>query len=280
MENVFVVNQRKVEILKQKIREKEFNSFHVLADFDRTLTLAKQNGHRMPSVIAILREDEKYLGKDYKEKAEKLFLKYHPIEINPNIDRNEKKKEMEKWWREHFRLLSESGLKKKDLEDVVFSGKIRLREGVLKFIDFLKEEEIPLVIMSGNGLGGEVIEMYLEKEKRMHSNIYVISNSFYWDEEGKISGFKEPIVHMLNKDETLINNFSFFKEIENKKNVILFGDNIEDVDMVKGFDYDFLIKFGFLNENVKENIEYYQKFYDVLILNDSSFSFINDLFGI
>lgn len=217
MENVFVVNQRKVETLKQKIREKEFNSFHVLADFDRTLTLAKQNGHRIPSVIAILREDEKYLGRDYKEKAEKLFLKYYPIEINPNIDRNKKKKEMEKWWREYFRLLSESGLKKKDLEDVVFSGKIRLREGVLKFIDFLKEEEIPLVIMSGNGLGGEVIEMYLEKEKRMHSNIYVISNSFYWDEEGKISGFKEPIVHMLNKDETLINNFSFFKEIENKK---------------------------------------------------------------
>jgi cytosolic 5'-nucleotidase 3 len=280
MQNIFVVNQNKLNTLKEKIKKNNFDSFHVLVDFDRTLTLAFQKGEKIPSIIAILRKDEKYLGKKYQKEAEKLFLKYHPIEVDINIKREEKKREMEKWWREHFKLLIESGLTRKNLRDVVFSGKIKLRDGVLEFFDFLHQKNVPLVIMSGNGLGGEVIKMYLQKVKRLYPNIYIISNSFYWDDEGRISGVKEPIVHMLNKDETLIKKFSFFNKIEKRKDVMLFGDNIEDVDMIKGFEYNFLIKFGFLNENVEKNIEHYKKFYDALILNDSSFSFINNLFKI
>ncbi|MBU1349747.1 hypothetical protein KJ978_03455, partial [Patescibacteria group bacterium] len=43
------------------------------------------------------------------------------------------------------------------------------------------------------------------------------------------------------------------------------------------FDYDNLIKIGFLNENVKENLEEYKKNYDVVILNDGSMEYVNDL---
>ena len=47
--------------------------------------------------------------------------------------------------------------------------------------------------------------------------------------------------------------------------------------MVKGFDYENLIKIGFLNENVEENLESFKANYDVLILNDSSMDYINKL---
>ncbi|MBU2415738.1 hypothetical protein KKH86_00740 [Patescibacteria group bacterium] len=65
--------------------------------------------------------------------------------------------------------------------------------------------------------------------------------------------------------------------IKNRKNVLLLGDSFGDTEMINGFDYDNLIKIGFLNENVKENLEEYKKNYDVVILNDGSMEYVNDL---
>ena len=70
---------------------------------------------------------------------------------------------------------------------------------------------------------------------------------------------------------------SIFKKIKDRKNVLLLGDSLGDIGMITGFDYDNLIKIGFLNENVKENVEYYKRNYDAIILNDSSMDFINKL---
>lgn len=47
--------------------------------------------------------------------------------------------------------------------------------------------------------------------------------------------------------------------------------------MVQGFDYENLIKIGFLNDKIGENLEYYKKNFDVVILNDGSLEFINSL---
>ncbi len=64
---------------------------------------------------------------------------------------------------------------------------------------------------------------------------------------------------------------------KNRKNIILLGDNLEDIGMVKGFNYDNLIKIGFLNENVEENLEQYKRNYDVIILNDSPLDYVSGL---
>jgi 5'-nucleotidase len=58
---------------------------------------------------------------------------------------------------------------------------------------------------------------------------------------------------------------------------MLLGDGLGDIKMIEGFDYDNLIKIGFLNENVEENLEQYKRSYDVLILNDSSIGYVNGL---
>ena len=47
--------------------------------------------------------------------------------------------------------------------------------------------------------------------------------------------------------------------------------------MVKGFEYDNLIKIGFLNEKAEENLNIYKKNYDVVILNDGSMKYVNGL---
>jgi len=213
----------------------------------------------------------------YAEKAHALFNKYYLIEINPNISLKEKKKAMREWWTIHFELLIRSGLNKKDLKKVAMSEKIRLREGVLEFIDFLHYHKIPLIIMSSSGLGGDAISIYFKKKSRLYNNIYIVSNSFEWGENGNAISVKKPIIHGMNKDETMIQNFPIFKIIKNRKNVLLLGDSLGDVGMIKGFDYDNLIKIGFLNDNIEDNIEYYKKSYDVIILNDSSMDYVNKL---
>jgi len=81
----------------------------------------------------------------------------------------------------------------------------------------------------------------------------------------------------MNKDETVLKKFPFFKKIKDRKNVILLGDNLEDVGMAKGFGYENLIKIGFLNENVKENLRPYKQNFDVIILNDSPINHVNTL---
>ncbi|MFH1838116.1 MAG: hypothetical protein ABH808_01295 [Candidatus Kuenenbacteria bacterium] len=278
--NIIISNPKKLEKITKAIIKEGLEKIHILSDFDRTLTYTFVNNKRIPSLtslISILR-DEKYLTPDYPKKAHALFAKYHAIEINPNISLIKKKKMMHQWWNKHSNLLIKSGLNKKDIEKVVRSNKIVFRKGALEFFSILHDHNIPLIIMSSAGLGEDSISLYFKNHKILRNNIHIISNKAIWDKNGNAIGFKKPIIHCANKDETLIKNFpNIYKKIKNKKNVILLGDSMGDVGMVEGFDYCHLIKIGFLNEKIEENLEIYKKNYDVILLNDSSMIYVKDL---
>lgn len=276
MENIVISDPERLEKSKKSIAEGGAGKIHILSDFDRTLTKAFVDGKGIPSLLSILYE-ENYLTPDYASKAQSLYEKYHPIEIDPNIPFERKKMAMCEWWNTHISLLIKSGLNKKDLEKAVGSGRVKLRRGFREFSDFLKARNIPLIIMSSSGLGGDVILMYLKKEKVLHDNIHVISNEYEWDENGKAVAIKEPIIHCLSKYETLISDFPVYDRVKDRKNVLLIGDSLDDVGMVQGFDYDNLIKIGFLNENTEKGLEYFKRIYDAVLLNDSPMDFINDL---
>ncbi|NCF75174.1 MAG: hypothetical protein GWO87_01660 [Xanthomonadaceae bacterium] len=270
--NIIISNPIRLEKIKKEMIKDGVGKIYVLADFDRTLT---KNGKSRPSIISILR-DKNYLRSDYSQKAKALFNKYHPMEVDPYILMKQKKKAMEEWWRSHFNLLVKSGLNKKDLKSIIELGIIEFREGVLEFLDFLKEYKIPLVIMSSGGLGKDPIKIFLNKKKRLYNNIHIISNSYNWDKAGNAISVEEPIIHCMNKDETMIQKFPVFKVIKERKNVLLLGDNLGDIGMIDGFDYDNLIKIGFLNSEIEKNLEEYQRSYDVLILNDGSMDYVNN----
>jgi len=273
--NIIILNPKRLERLKKAILKKGKERLHILSDFDRTLTYAFVKGEKVPSLISILRSSGKYLGKDYAERANALYEKYHPIEINLKLPFQKRKKAMEEWWRTHFELLIKSGLNKKHLKEVAKSPKIKFRKGALEFFDILYKYKIPLVIMSSSGLGGDVILEVLKERKKLYSNIYIVSNAFIWDKRGQAIKVKEPIIHTLNKDEAILKHFSFYPKIKNRKNILLLGDSLEDIKMIEGFKYDNLIKIGFLNESIRENLEEYKKTFDILILNDSSMNYVN-----
>ncbi len=274
-EQIIIPNKSSFEAIKEKIIYGGLDNLHIIADFDRTMTKAfDSSGNKVVSTISHLREKH-YIDESYSKKAKDLFSKYHPIEMDVNISEENKRKAMNKWWNEHFDILIESGLNKKHLKQIVNEGNIEFRDGVLEFLDILNDKKIPLIIMSSNGVG-DCIEMQLEKHKRNYQNIYIITNTYNWDKDGNAISVKKPIIHVMNKTETTVKHLSCYNEIKQRKNVLLLGDGLGDVGMIEGFNYDNLLKIGFLNYSIDESLNKFKENFDVLITNDGNFSVIND----
>lgn len=72
-------------------------------------------------------------------------------------------------------------------------------------------------------------------------------------EEEQLIGFKEPLIHTFNKNESVIpSNCQYFDELAHRSNVILLGDSIGDASMAQGVHKPrALLKIGFLNEVVR-----------------------------
>lgn len=277
MDNVIISNFERFKQIKSELLTCGFDNLHVISDFDRTLTHAfLENGDFVSSTMSILR-DENHLSLEYSKKANALFDFYHPIEIDVNVSLDDKKKAMEEWWTKHSDLLIESGLNKSDLFKAAKSKRIRFRENTLESMILLNNNNVPFVILSASGLGDISIIETLRAHKMYLQNVDVISNKYIWDEKGYAINFVKPHIHSFNKNETALKDSLFYPKIKNRKNVILLGDSLGDVKMVEGFEYNTLLKIGFLNFDVEKHLDEYTKHYDVVITNDSSMKFIYDL---
>ena len=271
-----VANPERLREKKEIFKTEGLEKIHILSDFDRTLTYGSVDGLKTPSIISMLR-DGKHLSGEYARKAHALYDQYHPIEVDVNISVEEKKKAMQKWWNTHNKLLVESGLSKADLEDIVERGQVKFREGVGDFLDWLAEKDIPLVIMSASGCG-DAVEMFFKKIGKDYPNIHYVTNQFEWDENGMAVAAKEPIIHSLNKDETVLSDLpEIYKQVKKRKNVILLGDGLHDLDMVKGFEYDNLISVGFQNYDNDKIGDEYKKRFDLVLAGDGGFGKVNKL---
>lgn len=274
LENIVIPDKKKLENLKRKISEDGIEKFHVVADFDRTLTKAFVNGEKASTVIAQIRNGN-YLTPDYAPEAHRLFDFYHPIEINPKIPAKEKNAKMQEWWTKHFELLIKCGLTKQIMNEIVKKRELKFREKALDFIDYLHEKNIPLVIISAGP--GDMIEQYLRQEKRLYDNTKIIANFLKFDEKGKAIGVHEPIIHSCNKHEIEIKKHDFYEKIRRRTNVLLLGDGLEDLGMIEEFPHKYLIKIGYLNEEPEKSLEDFRKSFDVIILNDGSMDYVNGL---
>jgi len=95
------------EALKKKIKKFTKDNFHIVADFDSTLTKAFVDGESIPSSYALVREGV-YLSPEYHTKANALKDYYHPIETSFIISSREKCKKMVEWWSKLLNFLFQS----------------------------------------------------------------------------------------------------------------------------------------------------------------------------
>jgi len=277
MENIIISDKNKYEEIIRNISEWGFSNLHILSDFDKTLTKEFINWEKRPSLISVLRR-QNILWEDYSKKAYELFDYYNPIEIDPNIDIEEKKIQMTIWWEKHLDLLVHSWLKRQDIDKAINSWIIRFREWVKDFLKKMQVENVPVIIISANGLWSDSNYLFLEQNNVLFDNIKVISNSFIWDENWIAVSYNKPVIHVFNKDETVLKSFpDIYGNIVARKNVILLWDSLGDPGMITWFDYDSLLKIWFLNDKIDELLEEYKKNYDVVIIWDWEFDFVNEI---
>jgi cytosolic 5'-nucleotidase 3 len=288
MENIILNN--KAQKIIDKIISEWVEKLHILADFDKTLTKAYPNGKDRWALISVLYNDG-YLSEEYQKTAQWYYKHYHAIEIDETISLEQRKNAMLEWWTKHKIILIKEWISKQHIYDAMKSENLELRDGSKDFFESLYKRNVPIVILSAGWLWTLSIEKYLENNGCMYDNINLIGNDFVWDENGVAIDFKKPIIHSMNKDETVLKDFPIFDKIKDRKNIILLWDSPSDVDMAKWFEYDNLLKIWFFNktpptieqsgdeqQKVREkNIEKFKSVYDVLILNDGDLSFVNEI---
>ncbi len=268
LENTYIKDIKKLNKKIETIKKEGKDNIQIISDFDKSLTQFIVDGQQFKSVIAQIR-DGLYLGEEYTKKANAFYDYYHPIEIDPNISFQEKKEKMKEWWSKHIILQAEQGLSKKIVDEVNKNSKIKLRDFVKEVIYETNQNNIPFLILS-SGIG-DFIEQILKNKECLLNNIFIISNFYDYDENGLVKGYKENVIHLLNKNEYGVKETKYYEKVKNKKNILLFGDSLSDVNMSDGFDYKEIITVGFLNENKEKLLDIYLDNFDIVITNDGSF---------
>jgi len=278
MQKIIYSNKQQFLETLENMKNEGLKNLHFLADFDNTLTKAFVNWQKTPSLVSAIRLKNWMLWEECALEDTKLFEKYHPIEIDPNVSIEDKKKYMTRWWEKSFELFIKYWLSKDILEEVWKTDLIEFRDWVKEFFEFTAKNNIPVIVISASWLWVESIEVLLKNHNLDYQNIEIISNNYIWDEQGKAIWYKEPIIHSFNKAETILKEFSeIFAKIKNRKNVILLWDSLWDHHMVDWFDYKNLINIWFLNDKIDKLLEEYTKRYDLVITWDWDFAVVNEI---
>lgn len=251
------------EDVNEKLKNWSDDTIHILADFDRTISDCNSS-----SSWSILSKKD-LMPTEYAEERNVFYNHYRPIEKDENLDPDTKNKIMTEWWGKHIGLfvkykLPESVIKSaaRDLEVMLF------RDGAKEFLEDMHKRKIPVIIIS-SGIGN-FVEQFLIKNKCNFNNIYIVSN-FIKFENGIAVGVADNIIHSLNKNEAAIPP-EVKKLIENRPNIILLGDKIEDTRMATDDAREQALKIGFLEDKLEENLRYYMENFDVVCTDNTPFN--------
>ncbi|KAF7722423.1 5'-nucleotidase, cytosolic III [Apophysomyces ossiformis] len=210
-----------------------------------------------------------------KIETKRIYDKYYPIEINRNMMYEEKVPFMVKWWQEAHQLMIKEGITKKDIEEMVEYADVQLRPKLDTVLDICREKAIPFLVFSA-GIGN-IIEQILKNAGLYHENMHIVSNMMQFDEEGRCYDFAEPLIHVFNKSEFQLETTPYYKQIEHRKNVILVGDSLGDLQMSQGIKHDLCLNIGFLNHDIEALEPKYTKAFDIVIVGDANMDPIVDL---
>lgn len=279
----YTVAQPKFNEKLDKLIEDGSSKLLCIFDFDRTITpLRNKSGDMCLSSHGII-ENSNVLPQVYRENAQKLFHHYYPIEFDPNIPEDIKQTQLVEWWSRSHNLLIDYGVSKQLIEecvsDAISTGRALLRENTRELFELLHKHNINVIVFSA-GLYDVIHELFHQFDL-LTPNVTIASNQMRFDDTGKLIGFKDQLIHSLNKKYTAIEQQVIANVHHNNNtitqsqiNVLLFGDNVSDIKMSDGLNnIDTMIKFGFVNDHVDQRIPQYTPLFDVLILDDGSYQF-------
>eukprot|EP01116_Phalansterium_solitarium_P019782 TRINITY_DN5655_c0_g2_i1.p1 TRINITY_DN5655_c0_g2~~TRINITY_DN5655_c0_g2_i1.p1 ORF type:complete len:289 (-),score=32.17 TRINITY_DN5655_c0_g2_i1:145-1011(-) len=256
-----VAVQEKLNVL----RTDGMPSVQVIADFDMTLTTFMTNGKRGMSSHNTI-ESSGMLGAEHAAKATALVQKYYPIEIDHSIPLDRKAALMVEWWVGAHELLVEHGMRADYIPEMVHRANLAFRNGTLQLFQKLHMHDVPVLIFSAGV--GDIIREALRQRLVELPNVHVISNFMTFDDRGFTTGFKGNLIHTFNKQDVVIKGTPFFETVKDRRNVILLGDGLGDLQMSKGMSPKTVLSVGFLNDRVEERKQAYLDAFDIVVLND------------
>ena len=252
-----------IYINEEKLEQCKINKNNIcyIIDFDRTLT--KENCEDSWDAVA----SKKIFGEELAKELNNLYKKYGPIEVNYKIPFEEKERYMIEWYQKCMETYYKFNLTKDKVEKSIKTSNIELRTGVIEFLNFAKEKKIHIIILSA-GIGN-TIEEVLKQNACYFENIHIISNFIKFDDEGYMLKYEGDLIHSLNKNIDEINQKEIIDVIKSKEYRVVIGDLIEDIKMAGDYPEEKLIKIGFLNQNVKENLKKYKEKFDIVLTKES-----------
>lgn len=108
----------------------------------------------------------------------------------------------------------------------------------------------------------------LRKAGLFTRDMAIVSNWMDFKDD-KIVGFKEPLIHTLNKNEAAMDQ-EHFDKVKDRDNVILMGDSIGDLHMADGVPHKTKLTVGFLNTDVDRLRSLYLEKFDIVLCNDTN----------
>ncbi len=253
---------------KSKLDQLTLNNFYVIMDFDRTITTKDSNTTFSLFAISGLYK------KEYLEEMNKNYNYYRPLEIDVNITEEEKIKVLKTWQQASNNLMLKYKVKESDITKIIQDEKLlTLREGVIDFIYFLNEKNIPIIVSSA-GIGNFIIEL-LKKYDCYTNNVYVYSNILKFKDNKIIDDFGK-LIHSMNKNELELPE-EVLKRLNNKKYAVVIGDQLSDINMAKNLPKEDTLSIGFLETNIDETEKLFYDNFDIVLTNNENFYKIKEL---
>ena len=270
--SVVISNMSRVEEKIQGLVRDGAEKLQMIVDFDYTLT--KTNVECSWGVLETYSE----LPDSYHTRVKAAKEKYLPIELDLSISVEEKIPLMIEWYKEANQCLSESGVKQSWIPKMVTQSNCELRDDTDKMLSLLHAADVPVLVMSAGV--GDLIKEIMTHFSVLHTNTSLVSNFLKFDSEGNIVGLStrdEDMIHMYNKAEVIRRRRGEHSH-DQRRNVILMGDSLGDLDMAAGVrDPDIVLTIGFLNKNIEKNLPTYKEKFDVVLVDDQTMNFPNDL---
>lgn len=268
-------DRQRLDAKIDKLKRDSTQQLVVVSDFDMTLTsFLMPDGSRGMSTHGML-ERSGYFGDTFTTRAKEIFNKYYPIEVDPNIDAATKWAAMSEWWETTHGLMVAEELTKSDITECVAQGHFQFREGVQEFLEKLSENKVPVMVFSA-GIADVLEEIF--KQRLNMQDVNIVSNRMTFDNDGKLVGFKDKTIHIMNKGAVALKGTPNYEKVRGRKNVILLGDSPGDLRMADGLDEaETVLRIGFLNDKMVERREEYLKLFDVVLVNDGPMTAFQDL---
>lgn len=269
---VHIKNKHHVNNLIHDIISMGHKSLQVVSDFDRTITRQHENGKVHLSSFGMFSRCPS-VPKEYQESEKRLTGKYFPIEINPNIEYDEKRKLMEQWWSETEDAMRGLCVTQCEIEETASCLGPSLRDGTLELFSDLHDANVPVLVFSA-GLG-DAVKAVLKHFNVNLPNVKIISNFLKYNDDGVIQGFNNATIHVLNKNEFALQGTSYYDLVRNRGNVILMGDSLGDAGMANGVSHAHaILKIGFLYDHIDENLPLFMDTFDIVLEDDQTMKVI------